>query len=103
MKVKASDPDWRLTTQAIVQAKLLAFRRVGIAAAETQSNGEGDTSIAGPNGRTVVYEIAGNRSRSMYVKSIKGETRHASKRTDKAVIKQSDSRMGQELLILTHM
>ena len=63
LKVKASDPDWRPTTQAIVQAKLLAFRRIGVAAAETQSNGEGDTSIAGPNGKTVIYEIAGNRSK----------------------------------------
>lgn len=63
MKVKMNDPDWRPPMQVIVQTKLLAFRRTGVAAADTQAKTESETSLAPSNDQTVVYEITGNRSR----------------------------------------
>lgn len=64
LKVKTDDPDWRPSTEKIVQAKLLSFRRIGVAAADAQSVAEGETSAAAPEKcETVVYEITGNNSR----------------------------------------
>lgn len=62
MKFKMDDPDWRPPTQEIVQTKLLAFRRTGVAAADTQAETESETSLAPSSAQTVVYEITGNRS-----------------------------------------
>lgn len=61
MKAKQSDPDWRPTTEAIVQAKLLAFRRIGVVAAEMPSKSRGEPSAL-PS-QTVTYEITGNKSK----------------------------------------
>ena len=100
MKVKGSAPDWRPSTEAIVHAKLLAFRRIGVPAASTKLgassqlsannsqsknnaklSAESDTSIA-PNAlapdaiapqndqQTIVYEITGNKSKFRLFNSI---------------------------------
>lgn len=61
MIVKASDPDWRPTAEAIIQAKLLAFRRIGVEA-QTPSNDTNKTS-ASQGSAPVTYEISGNRSK----------------------------------------
>lgn len=62
MKVKTNDPDWRPQIEAVAQAKLLAFRRVGGAALEAQSALECNTSSAHTD-QTVTYQVAGNRSK----------------------------------------
>lgn len=64
LKVKVGDPDWRPSTEKIVQAKLLSFRRIGVAATDTQSAAESETSAPAPEKfEAVVYEITGNSSK----------------------------------------
>lgn len=93
MKFKASDPNWRPGTEAIIQAKLLAFRRIGVAASETlskfdvelktadgrsrqeaQSKDESDSSMA-PNAikpAEAINETASQNSQSTVVYEITG-------------------------------
>lgn len=78
MKVKRSDPDWRPSIQTIAEAKLLAFRRIGVATTNAQTDaitqssksnaqskacGDGTISVSQTNLQTVVYETTGNRSK----------------------------------------